>query len=116
MNNKRARWLELFRSSGKSNPVFVLALVLLFGMISACSPTVATATPTEVEVQPNSEPRPLPTEIEEDIELQPTLAPTAVETTEALPTSVPVPAVNAGDWIKGASDAAVSVIVYEDFQ
>lgn len=116
MNNKRSTSLELFSRIKDQTLATILSMLLLAGMVSACSPTAASPAVDEVQTQPTSEPRPLPTESIDEPEMEPTPVSTQVETAEILPTSVPVPVTSENDWVKGAPDAAVSVIVYEDFQ
>lgn len=86
-------------------PVCVIALLLILG--SACggsaatrTPTAPTATRTPLRLGPTSTPMPTPE----------ATAPTPTVSTS------PLPPVTEADWVRGPVDAAVTLVVYCDYQ
>ena len=84
----------------KKNITLILFFVFLF---SACAPVTQTAQATPTQI-----PSPAPT--------QPPCSILPFEPTPIPGVDSRFPAVRAGEWSKGPSDAAVTFVVYNDFQ
>src|SRR3972149_1200449 len=80
-----------------------ILILLFFVLLSACAPVTDAPTAT---LQPTASPAPT----------QPPCSTVASEPTPIPGVDSRFPAVRAGEWSKGPADAAVTIVVYNDFQ